>query len=53
MLSVDVSVTNWIIGVLLKMIICGILVRVIVDGIRHVNWINILDTKSSKYIKCN
>ena len=40
MVNVRVSVTNYIIGVLVKMIICGILVRVITGVVRHVKLTN-------------
>ena len=40
-MNVGVSVNNEIIGVLLKMIICGILARVICKLIKHLKLMNI------------
>ena len=40
MISVDVSVKNEIIGVLAKMIICGIPVHVVLNKIRHLKLMN-------------
>ena len=39
-INADMSVKNWMIGVFVKMIIYGILVRVVVNAIRHVKLIN-------------
>ena len=40
LMNIGVSVMNYMTGVLLKMIICGILVRVIMSIIRHVKLTN-------------
>ena len=39
-INAEMSVKNWMIGVFVKMIIYGILVRVVVNAIRHVKLIN-------------
>ena len=41
MMNVGISVKNQIIEVLVKMIICGILTRLIVNVIQHVKLVNI------------
>ena len=41
MMNVGVSVNNYMIGVLVKIIICGIIVYVIVNVIKHVKLMNI------------
>ena len=46
LVNADGSVKNWMIGVLVKMIVCGILVHVIVNVIRHVKLMNNLYTKN-------
>ena len=40
-MNVGVSVKNWMIGVIVKMIICRILALVIVNAIKHVKLMNI------------
>ena len=39
-INADMSAKNWMIGVFVKMIIYGILVRNVVNAIRHVKLIN-------------